>query len=315
VEDAMKPRVSIITLNLNQAPVTEALLKSLARSSGPSFEVLVVDNNSRAGEAARLEAWNDPRVRVIRNGFNAGFTGGNNRGIAEAQGEFVLLLNNDTEVEPDCMQHLVDAFDNDQGLGLASPKIRFHHSPDVLQYAGGRAINPYTGRGSLVGFGERDQGQHDQAGRTHFAHGAAMMIRREVLDRVGLLHDEFFIYYEELDFAERAHRAGIGIGYVPTAVIYHKESLTTGRSSPFKTFYMTRNRILFLRRNVTLPRLAIALAFFGIVSVPTNLFRFVIRRQWDLLRAFTRGIWWHIDPARTSEPPALVSPRPAQSVL
>lgn len=290
----MDPRVSIITINLDQASVTEALLESLTAVSHPPFEVLVVDNGSTESDVDRLEAFADPRVRTIRNGFNAGFTGGNNRGIREARGDYVLLLNNDTEVTPDFLEPLVEALDRDPALGMVSPKIRFHHTPDVIQFAGGRRINPYTGRGSLVGFGEADRGQHDQPATTHFAHGAAMMIRREVFDTIGLLGEDFFIYYEELDFAERARRAGFEIGYVPTSLVLHKESMTTGRKSPFKTYYMTRNRLLFLRRNVPNPRLAVALAFFGAISVPANLARFAADGRWDLARAFLAGILWHL---------------------
>lgn len=300
----MAPLVSIITINYNQAAVTCALLDTLAGLTYPNIEVIVVDNGSAAGEAAMIRD-RYPDVHVIARPTNTGFTGGNNTALCMANGDYLFLLNNDTEVPPGFLEPLVEAMENDGAIGLASPKIRFFHSPDRIQYAGGFPINPYTGRGRLVGYGEIDQGQHDRSGRTHLAHGAAMLIRRRVLERIGMLGDLFFIYYEEFDFTERARRAGYAIQYVAGSVVLHKESVTVGKENAFKTYYMTRNRLLYLRRNVFGLPFWFSIFFFLLVAVPRHTIRYLARRRLDLLSAFYRGLLWHVRPRNVHDNPTL----------
>lgn len=301
----MPPLVSIITLNWKQADVTCALLDTLTRCTYPALEVIVVDNDSPAGDKEKIRTLH-PWVTLIENDRNEGFTGGNNIGIRASRGAYVLLLNNDTEVPPGFLEPLVEAMEADPGIGIASPKIRFHYDPRVIQYAGCDEINRYTGRGRLTGFGEVDEGQHDRSGRTALGHGAAMLIRRSVFDRIGLLGDQFFIYYEEFDFTERARRAGFAVQYVAESLVLHKESISVGKDNAFKTYYMTRNRLLFLRRNLSGLPFWLALLFFLTVAVPKNLLVFAARRRADLLSAFLSGLLWHLTPRRVHDSPMLV---------
>ena len=306
----MQPLVSIITINYHQADVTCALLDSLDRVTYPSFEVIVVDNGSGPDDLERLRKRTD-RIRLVEAGANLGFTGGNNLGMDCARGDYFLLLNNDTEVEPDFLDALVKAMEADPRIGLASPKIRYHHTPELIQYAGGRRLNPYTIQGAWIGSREQDLGQYDADRDTDLAHGAAMMIRREVVETVGGLGEDFFIFYEELDFSERVRRSGWTIRYVSGSTVWHKESLTVGRETPFRTYYMTRNRLLYLRRNVFgLHRLSAAL-WFSCVTIPGQTARFAVRRRWDLLGAFWRGVRWHIDGPRQVEAVGPQDPRPS----
>lgn len=300
----MPPLVSIVTLNWNQAEVTCALLDTLRDVTYPNLEVIVVDNGSRPEDAALLRE-RHPWIRLIENGRNEGFTGGNNVGIQASRGDYVLLLNNDTEVPAGFLEPLIEAMENDPAIGIASPKIRFHYAPDTIQYAGCDAINRYTGRGRLTGFGQIDRGQHDRSGRTELAHGAAMLIRRSVFERIGLLSDLFFIYYEEFDFTERTRRAGFEVQYVAESLVMHKESVTVGKENAFKTYYMTRNRLLFLRRNLFGASFWLALSFFLAISVPANTLRFILRRRFDLLGAFWRGLVWHLVPRSVHRNPGL----------
>lgn len=288
----MQPLISIITINYNQYEVTCALLDTLKELTYSAYEVIVVDNGSGANEAARLAAAY-PTFRILAAPSNLGFTGGNNIGMEAARGAYFLLLNNDTEVPQGLLEPLVERMQSDSQIGICSPKIRYHHTPGMLQYAGSSAINRFTARGCKIGWGEYDHGQHNTSGPTALPHGAAMLIRRSVVEHIGMLSDHFFIYYEEHDFAERAKRAGYTIHYVAESAVSHKESVTVGKESVFKTFHMTRNRLLFTRRNVSNPAKGLAIAYFLLCAVPKNLAAYFIRRRFDLLAAFWRGVIWH----------------------
>ena len=147
----------------------------------------------------------------------------------------------------------------------------------------------------MIGCREKDKGQYDEVKTTHYAHGGGMMVSRKVIEEVGPLYEPFFLYYEEFDWCTKIKKAGYKIYYQPKSLIYHKESMTTGKSSPLKTFYITRNRILFMRRNAPLPGLMIFLAWFVCFTIPKNTVQFLAKKQQDHLRSFWKGILWHFN--------------------
>lgn len=283
------PLVSIILINWNQPALTAACLSSLERCTYPALEVIVVDNGSADDSVAQLRA-SFPDVQIIEAGENLGFTGGNNLGMRAARGEYVMLLNNDTEVDPGFVEPLVAAGESDPTIGAMGSKIRFFDRPKTLQYAGGLPLDMRRGRGGWRGWGETDDGQYDEQQETHAAHGAAFCIRRSALEAVGLLDDDLFIFYEELDWSLRIRDAGFRVEYVPGSLVFHKESMTTGKVSPFRTYYMTRNRLLFLRRHAQRRELAAFLAWTAAASVPVNVARYTRSGRSDLLRAYVRGL-------------------------
>lgn len=285
------PLVSIVTINYNGAAVTMELLKSLRKVTYPNVEVIVVDNASKESPDPIKEAF--PEIVLVRNKENLGFAGGNNEGFKVAHGKYLLMLNNDTEAAPDFLFPLVSRLEEDPGAGAVSPKLVYYGTDGLIQYAGSSRINPYTGRSSFIGSKEKDCGQYDCCNPTHYAHGAAMMIRRSLLEEIGMMADLYFLYYEELDFCERIREAGYKIWYVGNSVVYHKESMTVGKENPLKTYYMTRNRLVFMRRNVKGIKLLISLLFFTLVSVPKNTLKYLKGRRYDLLKAFYQGYLWN----------------------
>ena len=122
-----------------------------------------------------------------------------------------------------------------------------------------------------------------------------MMVDKKAVEKVGLMPEEFFLYYEELEWSVRFRKSGYNIYFQPDALIYHKESMTTGKASPLKTFYLTRNRILFMRRNIPFPGLSVFVAYFILFTIPKNSLSFMFRRQTDHLKSFWKGIWWHFN--------------------
>ncbi|MBK7888046.1 MAG: glycosyltransferase family 2 protein [Bacteroidetes bacterium] len=286
------PLVSIISINYNGARVTCAMLESLKKISYPNIEVIIVDNASK--EDPSLIANEHPWITFIRSKENLGFAGGNNLGLMEARGKYLLLLNNDTEVDTGFLEPMVKRMEEDPSIGAVSPKIIFHHSPGIIQFAGFNPINPYTGRGTAIGNGQKDDGSFNTSMPTSRAHGAAMMISRKVVEEIGLMADLFFLYYEEMDYCERIKRARYSIWYEAKSTVYHKESISTGKGSTLKTYYLTRNRLLFQRRNVKGIQLFVSILFFMIVSIPKNTLQYVIKGKTDMLKAFWKGILWNL---------------------
>jgi GT2 family glycosyltransferase len=285
MSDIKKPLVSIITVNYNTDKVTVELLESLKHITYKNIEIIVIDNASSVD--ASYIAKQFPYITFIQNIVNQGFAGGNNRGIEQAKGEIVFLLNNDTEVEPSFIEPVVDLFNADEQIGIISPKIRYFHSKDIIQYAGGTPINSFTARGAFIGTGETDTGQFDEPKQTWLAHGAAMAIHRKVFDKIGLLPEMYFLYYEELDFSEHALRAGFTIWYQPKSLVLHKESMSVGKVSAIKVYYQNRNRLLFIRRNIFGIKGYISRFFFTFISFPLLLFKYTVKGN----RAFAGEVW------------------------
>ncbi len=286
------PLVSIISINYNGAEVTCAMLESLTKITYPNIEVIIVDNASKENPSSIKEKY--PWITFIESKENLGFAGGNNLGFKVAQGKYFLMLNNDTEVSSDFLEPLVSRMECDPTIGAASPKIIFHHTPGTLQFAGFNPINPYTGRGTAIGFGMKDDEKFNRSMPTSRAHGAAMMISKKVVQEIGMMADLYFLYYEEMDYSERIKRAGYSIWYEAHSCIYHKESMATGKGSTLKTYYLTRNRILYQRRNVNGITLMISLLFLTFIAVPKNTFMYLLKGKIDMLRAFYKGILWNL---------------------
>ncbi|MBC3539163.1 glycosyltransferase family 2 protein [Rufibacter sediminis] len=288
-----KPLVSVISVNYNQAAVTCEMVASLRKVTYPHVEIIVVDNASPTDDPTMIKE-QFPEVKLIRSSVNLGFAGGNNLGIAQAQGEYLLFLNNDTEVEPGFLEPLVELFQKNEKAGIASPKIIYHGTDQIIQYAGSKGINPWTGRSITIGQLEQDNGQHDVSSATVLADGAAMMIPMHVIQKVGVMPELYFLYYEELDWCEMIKRAGYTCHYVASSVVYHKESVSVGKASVLKTYYMNRNRLLFIRRNITGLALYTSVLIFLLAAIPKKAVAFSLRREGKHLKALARGLWWNL---------------------
>jgi len=286
------PLVSIITVNYNQTAVTCELLESLRKITYPNFETIIVDNGSTSDSPEKIEILY-PEYHLVRSKENLGFAGGNNLGVRHSSGDFLLFINNDTEVEPGFLEPLVRMLKSDPGIGMVSPKIRFYYAPDTIQYAGYTPLNRISMRQHLVGYKEPDHGQYDAARQTFSIHGAAMMIPRRIISEVGLMAEMYFLYYEEHDWAERVKRAGYSIWYEPASLVLHKESISTGKDSPLKTYYITRNRFLFVRRNSKGIYMFLSLMYLSFIAFPKGLVRYIFRGRLDLAKSVWRAYFWN----------------------
>jgi GT2 family glycosyltransferase len=287
------PRVSIITINYNQLALTCALLESLQKLTYPDVEVIVVDNFSSHDPTETITK-NYPEVKYIRSSQNLGFAGGNNLGIKASTGTYLMFLNNDTEVDSGFLEPMVALFETNPGAGAASSKILYYNSDEIIQYAGSTCVNPFTGRNKRVGYMEKDLGQHSVLKETDLAHGAAMMVPRRVIEQTGMMPEFFFLYYEEIDWCESIKKAGYKIYFVPDSKVYHKESMSVGKNSTLKTYYMTRNRLLFMRRNTTGMKKLFWILFFVSFSLPKNTMTYLLQRDADHGKAFWKGLIWNL---------------------
>lgn len=289
-----EPLVSIITLNYNQAAVTCEFLESSRTLTYPNYEILVCDMDSNENPQPMIDAGNYPNTRVLLAGRNLGFAGGNNWGMQFAKGAFIFIVNNDTEITPHLIEDLLEPFYKDPAIGVTSPKIKFFFQPDTIQYAGFNPMNPFTGRTSTVGEMEADKGQYNQSGETYGAHGCAMMVKKEVIEKVGMFPERFFLYYEEWDWSARIRKAGFKIWYTANATIYHKESMSVGKKNPMKVFYHTRNRILYMRRNTNFLQQTVFFFYFTFIVVPRSVLGFLMKGEFAHLKNFLRGFAWNL---------------------
>ena len=292
----MEIKLSIITINYNGIKDTCELIESLPLED-KSIEVIVVDNASKEDEASVIEA-HYPSVKVIRSNKNLGFAGGTNLGIKAALGKYLFFINNDTilrckKEDVRCkmfFQPLTDRLESSPEIGMVCPKIRFAWGDNPIQFAGFTPLSRYTMRNRSIGFGETDKGQYDTAHPTPYAHGAAMMVKREVIEKVGLMPECYFLYYEELDWSMMFTRTGYSIWYEPACTIYHKESQATGQNSPLKTYYLTRNRLLFVKRNIQGLRRYITYSYLLLAVAPRDICRYILHGQHNLTSATIKGI-------------------------
>lgn len=280
--------ISIITVNYNGFNDTCELIDTLPLNDD-SLEVIVIDNASEKNEALLIEA-RYPNVKAIRSNTNLGFAGGNNLGINAATGKYLFFINNDTIIKDFNINVLINRLESSNEIGMVCPKIRFVWEDNPIQFAGYTKLSRITLRNKSIGFGEKDMGQHNTPHPTPYAHGAAMLVKREALEKVGKMPECYFLYYEEYDWSIMFRRAGYEIWYEPLFTIYHKESKSTGQNSPLKTYYITRNRLLLARRNEkTYIKYIIYCYLIGIVAL-RDILKYSLSGNFKLAAATTKGI-------------------------
>src|SRR5579871_2974178 len=249
------PIPAVVVLSWNGREDTLACLASLARADAPGLITIVADNGSSDGTAEAV-AEGFPAVELIHNGANLGFAGGNNAGIRRALelgATHVLVLNNDTELDPGFVGALLDEAERRPDAGALCSKILFADPSDLIWFAGA-TFDPRSGyNGRQRGYREHDDGRFDDVHETDRACGAAMLVPREVLEKVGLFDDDLFVYSEDTDWSLRAREAGYRLYVVPQSKVWHKVSAASGgESSPTTLYYNLRNTIVVCERHAPL---------------------------------------------------------------
>jgi len=248
----MKPFASVIVLNYNGKDLLEECLESLSRQTYPNYEIILVDNGSTddSGEYARSHF---PHVQVVQLKKNRGFAGGNNFGLHHAKGDYIALLNNDTRVEPQWLESLCDALDRHEDAGTAASKMLIYDNPKLIDAAG----DMFFGWGTVRRRGHLmlDENAYDKEISVFGACAGAALYRREMIEKIGFLDEDFLIYFDDVDLSFRAQLAGWKCIYVPEARVLHKVSATMEKTKSFSVYISKRNSMWVVLKNMPTPLL------------------------------------------------------------
>jgi hypothetical protein len=306
----MPKKLAIILVNWNSYQLTNDTLQSLYQTSYQDYDIICVDNASTDDSLNQLKT-NHAGIIILTCDQNTGFTGGNNKGMQYALAHgyaYTLLLNNDVAVESDFLEPLVQALDANENLGAVQPLIYFHHDRTLIWNAGSR-YNKWLGVTKTIGYNKKDNDQKERyqnQGDTKATQpiqniawitGCAFMVKNEVLKKVGLLYEPFFIYYEDVDLSFRIKNAGYDLGYTPASVIYHiagmshKSSKKTaeGYVSPKVHYLNARNHIWLLKKYTNILHAPTVILYQSIYYLSVTGY-FIIRGRWQKIKALYKGI-------------------------
>ena len=239
------PFVCIVILSWNGREDTLECLRSLEPVWNETTRGVLVDNGSTDGTAEAVRA-QYPHLDIVQTGENLGFTGGNNAGMCHALemgADYILLLNNDTVVDPGFAREMLAVARSSHTVGFVSPKIYFKEPADVIWFAGAR-FYAWCGYGRMVGYRKRDHGQYDQVREIDRPCGCAVLVSRRLCEEVGLMDPSLFMYADEIEWKLRAGKKGFKAFYAPKAVVWHKVSVSVGQEGhPDAMYYGVRNTL------------------------------------------------------------------------
>lgn len=281
------PRIVTVILNTNRREDTLACLASLHKSSYPNNTILVLDNASMDGSVPAI-CENFPDVKMIELNKNLGYAGNNNVGIQAAMemgADWVFVLNEDTILDPCCIEKLIEAGEDNPEIGILGPMVYHYDEPSIIQSAGGMLTRYWH----LIQLGknEEDRNQYPETHNVQFISGCAIMVRRPVIQQIGGLDERFFYYWEEADWCLRALSNGWQVVHVPQAKLWHKGVQRNYHPSPNVTYYWTRNWFLMLSKNHA-PLIAWAYAWF---LTTKTLVSWTVKPKWHMMRYHRDAIW------------------------
>ena len=290
------PLLSIIVLNYNGRNLTENCIDSVLKSDYPRFEIIVVDNASTDNSLSIIEErfGQDPRVFVIKNIHNLLYAAGNNVGIKQARGEYIVVLNNDTEVDKNWLKEIFTVMKDDR-IGAAQPKILIlNQFTPTIDYAGA-GIDKY---GYANGYGrcEIEMGQFDDIRDIFYAGGTAMVLKKNILDNVGLFDEKFGAHWEDVDLSWRIRLNGHKIVFIPRAIVYHIGSYSMKRFAKKNdiAFSIRKNRIAGLIKNYSFINLIKVLPVLLIIYIIVSVKELIWDRNYKVAKSSILAIFWNI---------------------
>lgn len=292
MDNNQQPDISVITVNYNGFHDTCEFIDSwVATIVSASYEIIVIDNGSGVNEAILLQE-KYPFIHVIRSEQNLGFAGGNNLGISIARGKYIFLLNNDILIIEDRIRLLINRLTSSNKIAGVSPLIRNHTEPHAIQFAGYTRLSPITLRNRALGRGNINK-ENYPARQTPYLHGAAMLLKKEVVNHIGPMPEDYFLYYEELDWCTYMNLEGYELWYDPACEVWHKESSSAGQGSPLKYYYLSRNRLLYAYRNLFDWKAYFSILYQTTIVCPKNVLtalgkgeKAIARAHWEGTKAF-----------------------------
>ena len=281
------PLVISVVLNFNRREDTLECLTSLEENSYKNHKIILLDNELSDGSVEAVKA-KFTNVFIIQLEENLGYAGNNNVGIQEAirQGaDWVFVLNEDTVLDKECISQLVSVGESDPSIGIIGPLVYHHNEPEIIQTAGGRMDRYY--RGWHQGEDELDRGQYQEPYPVEWISGCGIMVRRSVIDQIGLIDARFFYYVEEFEWCIRAQENKWKIILVPAAKIWHKGVQKNHQPKPSVTYYATRNQLLVLSKHRA-PLIAWIITWRDLIRTLTS---WTIKPKWRAKREHRNAMW------------------------
>lgn len=244
------PKVSIIILNWNGKKDTVECLESLKEITYPNYDILLVDNGSTDGS---VEYFREKyyEMEIIENKENLGFAEGNNvaiRKTVEREPDYILLLNNDTIVDPNFLTELVRVLEADSNIGIVGPTVYYYYERDHIQSAG---VKICWNKGETIHLMNKNEIKHSKIRDVDSIMGCSLLAKCEIFKKIGYFNKDYFAYWEETDWCVRAKKIGYRIVHVPSSKIWHKGGATTKKTSGFYEYHMTRNMFWFMRKHAS----------------------------------------------------------------
>lgn len=328
----MNPRVSIIILNWNSWRDTVECLESVFQNYYLNYNVVVVDNHSNDESLERIREYCNGKIKfdspffkynpnnkpidfqetnkdietgndiksskkliLIKNDKNDGFAEGNNIGIRyvldNLDSDYIMLLNNDTVVDKEFLVEMLKVFEKDNKIGIIGPKIYFYDDPNRIWFARGKISWKFC-RGLNIGYNEVDTGQYNDIVEMEYASGCAFLIKKEVINKIGLIDKRFFLYFEEIDWTMRSHESGYRSLFVPNAHIWHKVSKTGGGlKGKIGLYYITRNRWLLMKKWANKTDFSFFVIYQAVGAFVIPLFLIIYYKKPELFLTYYRGLY------------------------
>ncbi len=282
-------KLTLLNLNFNDSQHTLELLESLKESSFKDYDYFVFDNNSTKQESieARTKLENYPGIRLIKNNKNLGFTGGVNAALKYIKTKYVLLINPDTIVDKDTIREMLDLIESNEKIAFVSAAIYNYHDRNKIDSFGGK-MSFFTGIGKPL----RIENQIREFNYGEYCDACCLMFNREIFEELGGYDNSFFAYAETEDILFKAMKKGYKVYMNPKAKVWHKTyGSQGGKRSKFTTYHLARNRILFMKKNVSRQRFILFLFLNLFLITPAQTLLFLKRRHFDLITSYFRGIW------------------------
>ena len=292
-----RPMVSVVIPHYGGQDVISECLISLKNCTYVNLEIIVVDNDSPDDSAQYIKT-NFPEINLIQSEYNRGFSGGCNFGVQHAQGEYLLILNNDTIHEPDWIDHLVDRIESNSSISSVQPKIKNDKERDHFDYAGacGGFMDKYCfpfSRGRIFYTIEKDTGQYDESCKIFWASGTAFLTQKKIYNQLGGFDEALFAHMEEIDYHWKCQLIGHEVWVEPVSVIYHKGAVTLPVSSPKKTYLNYRNSLILLLTNYPIIK-SFSLFFPRFFMECISLIKEILKFKWGHAFSIIKSWFWII---------------------
>lgn len=271
-EGVIKLKVSVLIPNWNGLELLKKSLPSLGKQVFQKFEVIIVDNGS-TDESVPYVKKNFPKFKVIELKENIGFSPAMNLAIKESRGEYLILLNNDTEIDKNCLNFLVESADRHQDVGMIAAKMLNFHNRKLIDSAGDYIDE--VGHANNIGLGEYDSPRFNVPGYIFLVTGGGSLFKKKVFDQVGLFDNDYFAYFEDVDICFRAQIAGFKAWYEPRAIIYHIHKATSRKNTAFTEYLQFRNMTMTIIKDFPMSLMLKNFNWLKIILVNLNTVRFL----------------------------------------